>query len=181
MSTSPQAVLHFWFHASTPEQWFTKDPHYDHRIRDQFLSTAVAASLGECAAWRYSIQGRLAEIIVLDQFSRNIWRDTPQAFSQDSMALVLAQEAIRQPAFQALSSVQKQFMLMPFMHSESVVIHEKAVELFSIPGLENNLDFEHRHFDIIKQFGRYPHRNAILDRPSTTEEIAFLKEPGSSF
>lgn len=181
MSASPQAVLHFWFHASTPEQWFTKDPHYDHRIRNQFLSTALAASLGECAAWRYSIQGRLAEIIVLDQFSRNIWRDTPQAFSQDSMALVLAQEAIKQPAFQALSPIQKQFMLMPFMHSESKAIHAEAIQLFKKYTHENSYHYEQLHKNIIDRFGRYPHRNNILNRPSTPEEILFLKEPNSSF
>lgn len=149
MSASPQAVLHFWFHASTPEQWFTKDPHYDHRIRDQF--------------------------------SRNIWRDTPQAFSQDSMALVLAQEAIRQPAFQALSPVQKQFMLMPFMHSESKAIHAEAIQLFKKYTHENSYHYEQLHKNIIDRFGRYPHRNNILNRPSTPEEILFLKEPNSSF
>jgi uncharacterized protein (DUF924 family) len=95
--------------------------------------------------------------------------------------LILAQEALLQDDFNQLSIEEKAFIYMPFMHSESVVIHEKAVELFSEPGLENNLDFEHRHFDIIKKFGRYPHRNEILGRVSTPEEIQFLKEPNSSF
>lgn len=175
------AVLHFWFHVATPTQWFTKDAHFDQIIRTRFLATTQAAAQGECAHWRYSLYGRLAEIIVLDQFSRNIWRDTPQAFSQDPMALALAQEAIRQPAFATLNIDQKKFMLMPFMHSESRAIHAQAEPLFRMHTDENTLHYEQLHKNIIDRFGRYPHRNAILNRPSTPEEKQFLLEPNSSF
>ena len=178
---TPQTILDFWFKELTPTDHFTKNDDLDKTITERFLAIHQQIALGETDAWRETIHGRLAEIIVLDQFSRNMFRETKEAFSYDNLALILAQEAIKQPDFDELSVTEKAFVFMPFMHSESVVIHEKAVELFSLPGLENNLNFEHRHFDIIKQFGRYPHRNAILGRTSTPEEIAFLKEPGSSF
>ena len=118
---------------------------------------------------------------MLDQFSRNIWRDTPRAFASDGMALVLAQEAVAECADQQLPVKWRAFLYMPFMHSESLRMHEQAMKLFSAPGLEDNLRFEQRHRDIIERFGRYPHRNAILGRPSTAEEAAFLRTKGSSF
>ncbi|RMH18945.1 MAG: DUF924 domain-containing protein, partial [Gammaproteobacteria bacterium] len=125
--------------------------------------------------------GRLAEIIVLDQFSRNLYREDPRAFAQDALALALSQEAIAQEADQALSASQKAFLYMPFMHSESAIIHEMALKLFDQPGLEGNLDFEIQHKTIIDQFGRYPHRNAILGRSSTEAEQKFLQNPGAGF
>ena len=178
---TPQTVLDFWFKELSPEDHFKKNEALDKEIATRFKKVHQQTALGETFTWRSTIHGRLAEIIVLDQFSRNMFRETKESFAYDSLALILAQEALRQDDFNELSIEEKAFVYMPFMHSESVIIHEKAVELFSEPGLENNLDFEHRHFDIIKQFGRYPHRNEILGRESTSEEIAFLKEPGSSF
>lgn len=124
---------------------------------------------------------RLAEILVLDQFSRNIYREDPRAFACDPLALALAQEAVALGADQDLEMVQRTFMCLPYMHSESALIHTLAVSLFSQPGLEDNLAFELRHKAIIDRFGRYPHRNAILGCTSTPEEIAFLKTPGPSF
>lgn len=178
---SSQAVLHFWFEELTPSQWFAKDAALDRRIADTFGDTLEAASRGELWEWRLSARGRLAEILVLDQFSRNIHRDTPGAFAQDSLALVLAQEAVAQGADLHLEVPWRAFLYLPYMHSESLAIHDQALRLFDQPGLEENLDFEHRHRDIIVRFGRYPHRNAILGRESTPEELAFLEEPGSSF
>lgn len=178
---TPDTILNFWFKELSPEDHFKKSDELDKRITAEFKEIHQKIALGETYMWRSSIQGRLAEIIVLDQFSRNMFRDTKEAFAYDNLALILAQEALLQDDFNQLSIEEKPFIYMPFMHSESVVIHEKAVELFSEPGLENNLDFEHRHFDIIKKFGRYPHRNEILGRTSTPEEIIFLKEPNSSF
>ena len=178
---TPQDILNFWFKELTPADHFKKSDELDSVITTKFKEIHQKISLGETYFWRESIQGRLAEIIVLDQFSRNMFRDTKESFTFDSLALILAQEALIQPDFNKLTTQEKSFIYMPFMHSESYLIHEKAVELFSEPGLENNLDFEHRHFDIIKKFGRYPHRNEILGRISTPEEIAFLQEPGSSF
>lgn len=183
MSTalSPQAVLHFWAHVTTPEQWFTKDAQFDRRLTQQFLHTTEAVAQGECAHWRHSLHGRLAEIIVLDQFSRNIWRNTPRAFAQDPMALALAQEALRHPHFVQLTQRERQFILMPFMHSESKKIHAQALGLFKQYTDATTTEYEIRHKVIIDRFGRYPHRNAILGRSSTAAEREFLKGPDSSF
>ncbi|GKW47859.1 DUF924 family protein [Halomonas sp. NCCP-2165] len=178
---SPQAVLSFWFETLTPRQWFAKDAALDRRIAEAFGATLAAAGRGELWTWRESAQGRLAEILVLDQFSRNIHRDAPGAFAQDPLALVLAQEAVARGTDRHLSVPWRAFLYMPYMHSESLAIHDQAVRLFDQPGLEENLRFEHRHREIIVRFGRYPHRNAILGRESTPQELAFLEEPGSSF
>ena len=176
-----ETVLHFWFSELNPAQWFEKDLNLDRLIKRRFgdLHRQVAAC--EHYAWRKRPRGRLAEIIVLDQFSRNIYRDSPGAFENDAMALALAQEAIAVGADLSLPTAQRSFLYMPFMHSESLAIHEVAVELFSAPGLEENLGYELRHKEIIERFGRYPHRNAVLGRLSTQEEREFLTQPGSSF
>lgn len=130
--------------------------------------------------WRTSPQGRLAEIIVLDQFSRNVYRNTPQSFSQDQMALILAQEAVAANACDELNQWEKMFLLLPYMHSESAVIHETGLELMQQHS-PVSVDFEIKHKVIIERFGRYPHRNEILGRESTAEEIEFLQGPDSSF
>jgi uncharacterized protein (DUF924 family) len=136
---------------------------------------------GELHAWRSDAQGRLAEVIVLDQFSRNIHRGTAGAFASDPVALVLAQEAVAAGALAALGPQERTFLLMPYMHSESAAIHVDAERLFAQHTPATNLDFERRHKAIIDRFGRYPHRNEVLGRDSTAEEIAFLAGPGSSF
>ena len=118
---------------------------------------------------------------MLDQFSRNVYRDTARTFEQDALALALAQEMVVSGQDRSLPTAQRVFAYMPYMHSESAVIHEQAPELFAQPGMKNNLDFERRHKAIIDRFGHYPHRNAVLGRTSTPEALAFLSEPGSSF
>lgn len=178
---TPQSVLDFWFTRLQPAQWWQKSEALDRQIASEFGALHQQASRCELWTWRQSAAGRLAEILILDQFSRNIYRDTPQAFSQDPMALALAQEAIACGADRALPAEQRTFVYLPFMHSESLKIHEQAVSLFDGEGMESNLEFEYQHKAIIERFGRYPHRNAILGRTSTTEEIAFLQQPGSSF
>ncbi|WCL52739.1 DUF924 family protein [Gimibacter soli] len=177
----PDDILYFWFTECSPKDWWQKSKAFDDLVRRRFLDLYEAAVAGELSVWRSSIRGRLAEIIVLDQFPRNMFRDSARAFVADTVALVLSQEAIKAPGYGRLTAEEKAFLLMPFMHSESPAVHAQAVLLFDQPGLENNLDFEHRHKAIIDRFGRYPHRNAILGRASTPEETAFLKEPGSSF
>ena len=174
-------ILHFWFEELVEKQHFAKDAALDELIRTRFGNTLEAAARCELFVWRASLDGRLAEIIVLDQFSRNVYRDTPRAFAQDALALSLAQELVASGQDRALSTAQRRFAYMPYMHSESALIHVQAVRLFSQPGLENNLNYELRHQAIIERFCRYPHRNAVLGRASTAEEIAFLNEPGSSF
>jgi uncharacterized protein (DUF924 family) len=174
-------ILHFWFETLEPAQWWKVDSELDATICDRFTQTHQQAMQGELFCWRKDPEGRLAEIIVLDQFSRNIHRGKPDAFSSDPLALALAQEMVLHNYDQQLTTVQKSFCYLPYMHSESVLIHEQAVKLYSQKGLEYNLDFEDQHKRIIDRFGRYPHRNEILGRESTDEEIAFLKEPNSSF
>lgn len=175
------AVIAFWYDELEPAQWFRKDTELDGAIRERFGALHAAASAGELWQWRDTAQGRLAEILVLDQFSRNLYRDDPRAFAQDPMALVLAQEAVAQGCNRELEVDRRRFLYMPYMHSESLAIHDEALRLFDQPGLEDNLRFEHLHRDILLRFGRYPHRNAILGRQSTAEEIGFLEQPGSSF
>jgi uncharacterized protein (DUF924 family) len=174
-------ILHFWFTELTEKQHFAKDAALDALIAQRFGAVLEAAARCELFGWRSSPQGRLAEIIVLDQFSRNVWRDTPRAFAQDALALALAQELVARGDDAQLPVAQRRFAYMPYMHSESLLVHEEALRLFAAPGLENNLDFERRHLAILQRFGRYPHRNAILGRESTPEEIEFLREPGSGF
>lgn len=174
-------ILHFWFEELRPAQHFAVDAALDETLRTRFGPTWEAACRCELWPWRATPQGRLAEILVLDQFSRNIHRGTPRAFAQDALALALAQELVAGQHDQALPPAQRAFAYMPYMHSESLAIHEAALALFSQPGLENNLSFELRHRDILVRFGRYPHRNAVLGRSSTDEERAFLAQPGSSF
>jgi uncharacterized protein (DUF924 family) len=176
-----QSILHFWFEELTPRQHFVKDAALDDTIRARFGDTLEAVAKCELFAWRATAAGRQAEIIVLDQFSRNVYRDTPRAFAQDALALVLAQELVASGHDRSLPEAQRVFAYMPYMHSESALVHKQAVALFTQLGIQDNLNFELRHKAIIDRFGRYPHRNTILGRTSSAEELAFLSEPGSSF
>jgi uncharacterized protein (DUF924 family) len=176
-----QDILDFWFEQIEPASWWKKDLDFDARIRQQFSEIHRQASCGELFAWRETPEGRLAEIIVLDQFSRNMYRDSALAFASDPISLVLAQEAIAVGADDQLDQTRRCFLYMPYMHSESRAIHEVALELFRKHGVESNLKFELSHQRIIEQFGRYPHRNEVLGRVSTAEEVEFLTQPGSSF
>lgn len=176
-----QSVLDFWFQEIEPVQWWKKDPAFDRLIEQRFGEVLRQASRSELHEWRATARGRLAEVIVLDQFSRNVFRDTPAAFAQDTLALALTQEAIRSGALNELSESERTFLLMPYMHSESAVIHAEAEKLFEKFTPATNYQFELKHKVIIDRFGRYPHRNAILQRQSTQEELEFLQQPGSSF
>jgi uncharacterized protein (DUF924 family) len=176
-----QDVLAFWFDELEPQQWWLKDESIDHLIKRRFLSLYAKAKCCELFTWRETAEGRLAEIIVLDQFPRNMFRDKPEAFASDPLALALAQEAALSKADQRLKSIQRSFLYMPFMHSESLLIHEVAVDLFRKSGNESSFEFELKHKQIIERFGRYPHRNKVLGRESTAAEIDFLKQPGSGF
>ena len=176
-----EAVLRFWFVELEPRDWWRKDPELDQRIASRFGALLETAASGALAAWRGTARGRLAEIIVLDQFTRNIHRGSAEAFANDALALRLAEEAVATGAALELLVEERRFFYMPYMHSESAAVHETAMRLFATPGLEKNLDFERRHKAVIDRFGRFPHRNALLGRESTAEEIEFLKQPGSSF
>lgn len=176
-----QEILDFWFNPEHQSLWFSKSDTFDQKIRQNFSKVHAQAVQAELWSWHKTADGRLAEIIVLDQFSRNLYRDQPLAFAQDGLALALAQEAISLNLDAQLNPEQRSFLYMPFMHSESKMMHEFALKLFQRLGNPVNLDYEKRHKKIIERFGRYPHRNKILGRESTPEELEFLDQPGSSF
>ena len=193
LNPNARAVLDFWFDKRNEPYWFKQNSHFDKQIKSRFSDIWQAAKLGEYGTWRVvelstdnnsaitALAGRLAEIIILDQFSRNLYRGQTTAFAQDGMAIVLAQEASQQPYFDSLPMEWRKFIIMPFMHSESAVIHDRYLPLFQKLNDATTLDFEHRHKEIIDNFGRYPHRNNTLDRESTYEEEVFLQKPNSAF
>ena len=178
---SSSAVLAFWFEDSQPEQWYRKDTAFDDAIRDNFEITVTAALASNLDGWADDVDGCLALILLLDQFTRNIYRDTPRAFSGDDMALALSLRCIDRDYLAHENPAWRQFMLMPMMHSEDLNIQDMSLPLFE--RLTNPMTHEYavKHRDIIARFGRFPHRNAILGRPSSDEEVEFLKQPGSSF
>ncbi|AFU98121.1 DUF924 family protein [Simiduia agarivorans] len=178
---SPEVILDFWFDEIQPAQWWKKVPAFDQQIRRRFGQWLLAARTGELDHWAVDAWGTLALVIVLDQFSRNIYRDSAEAFAGDARALALASVAVDAGWDQQLNNAQKHFLYMPFMHSESLALHDRALQLFSALEGEDPAAFERRHRDIIERFGRYPHRNEALGRVSTAEELAFLQTPGSRF
>ncbi len=181
IGTTAEDILHFWFEETPPKAWWTRDPAFDQLIAKRFGGLLARAAAAELAGWRTTARGRLAEILVLDQFSRNVHRDSLRAFAQDGMALILAQEAVTAGALAALAPVERTFLLLPYMHSESREIHVDAERLYREFAPSENYDFELRHKAIVDRFGRYPHRNAVLGRESTADELEFLETPGSSF
>ncbi len=177
-----QSVVEFWFSDRVKEKWWDKDTQFDQEIKEKFLNLHRELANQNLDQYLNSAESALAVVIVLDQFSRNMFRDSAESFAYDEKALKFAKSALAQGLDQKLSDDKVAFLYMPFMHSEKPQDHEKAVQLFSSrKALENNLEFEHAHKKIIDRFGRYPHRNEILGRESTPEEIEFLKEPNSSF
>ncbi len=173
-----QEVLDFWFQELTPKQWFEKDPALDKLITERFGEIFDKLLTGDLG-WRKDPLGILAEIIVLDQMSRNIHRGTAKMFSGDTKALNASKSLVASGQIAHFTKNQQNFVLMPYMHSESIQDHEVAIELREKYHLE--LTWELKHKEIIERFGRYPHRNALLGRVSTQEELEFLKTPDSSF
>ncbi len=171
-----QEILSFWFEEVTSKQKFVKDPEFDALVSEKFKDVYWEIVRGETKDWRKTPEGRLAEVIVLDQFARNMFRDEAQCFSGDVLALKLAKEAVSVGDDKKVLEEQRVFFYMPYMHSESKEIHKKALKIFTEYGNENNLKYEISHKKIIDRFGRYPHRNELLGRESTPEEIEFLKE-----
>lgn len=190
--TDFDAVLDFWFGPAGSEDrgrprdaWFRKSPEFDAQIRDRFLSLHEAAARGELGAWEQAPASSLALAVVLDQFPRNMFRGTPGAFASDALALGVARRAVARGFDRMLMSVERWFVYLPFEHSEDLADQRRSVELFEwLSGEESSkspIDYAHRHFEVIARFGRFPHRNAILGRASTPEELEFLRQPGSSF
>jgi len=179
---TPRDIIEFWFSEDARKNWWKKNDAFDQEIRQRFLPLHGQAKAGELKGWRVTPRGRLAEIIVLDQFSRNLFRGDPESFAQDKQARALTRQAVSIGANLELPVQQRAFLYMPLMHSESLDDHDQAMQLFAAdPELAGNLEFEIRHRAIIERFGRYPHRNEILGRESSPEELDFLRQPGSSF
>ena len=172
-------VLDFWF--KNPGKWWVKDPAFDAEIEEKFGDAVIKASAGDFNDWANEPESCLALIILLDQFSRNIYRDSPQAFAADGLALNFAKKAVQNGFDKHLKDDQHMFLYMPFMHSEQMDDQMRCIELFTTNGPQQNVGFAWKHQDIIKRFGRFPHRNAALGRVNTPEEQAFLQTPGSGF
>lgn len=171
---SAEDVIRFWFLEHGPEDWFSARPEFDEAIEETFAATHRAVAAGEAWRWRRTPEGRLAEIIVLDQFSRQLFRGSPTAFAQDPMALALAQEAVAGGHDRAVEAAWRKFFYMPYMHSESLLVHEEALRLFTELGDEETLKFEIAHAETLRRFGRYPRRNLALLRESTAEEVEYI-------
>jgi uncharacterized protein (DUF924 family) len=171
-------VLRFWYVEHGMDDWFGGKAEFDAKLAEQFAETHAAVAQGEAWQWRDSPKGRLAEIIVLDQFSRQLHRGSPQAFAQDRMALALAQEVVAQVLDQDMTFFERMFVLLPYMHSESRVVQAESIRLHEMLKDERALDFATKHHDCIMQFGRYPFRNKALGRESTPEELAYMAEVG---
>ncbi|MDB5756418.1 MAG: hypothetical protein JWR56_2846 [Massilia sp.] len=191
---SPQEVLDFWFlppgaegYGKPRQEWFKKDARFDAAIAERFGSAIAQAVAGGLREWdRESPAGTLARILMLDQFPRNAFRCKPESFSGDALALAAARELEESGAHRSLNPNQRWFAYMPFEHAEDAHMQEKSVTLLTEladgnPDFDGALDYAHRHRGVIARFGRFPHRNAILGRASTPEELVFLSQPGSGF
>lgn len=172
-------VITFWFEQVDAKLWWQGSKQLDREITERFGNLHAAASRCELYRWRRNAAGRLAEIIILDQFSRNMFRGLPESFAHDQLALCLAQEAVLAGVDRDLPHQQRLFCYMPFLHSESRTVHEMALRLFRDLGPDSNVRLELKQKQIIDRFGRYPHRNDILGRQSTAEEIDYLKQSGA--
>lgn len=171
-----QEVLDFWFDPKHIPLHFDEVDEFDELIRENFLDTWKVAAEGLLVDWRKDIKGRLAEIIVLDQFSRNLWRNDIRTYTQDKMAIALAQEVVNHPDYYTLSTLEKRYILLPFMHSESLELHNWALKYFKEVGDDNLMYYEKLHVEVLERFGRYPYQNDDLGRESTPEEVKFLEE-----
>ena len=179
--TEKEEILNFWFKDCKPEQWFKKNEDFDQMIENRFSSAIENAIAGNLGNWEESETGCLALIILLDQFTRNVFRDTPRAFAGDKRALALSQLCCDKDYLTNPDIQRRQFMLMPMMHSENLAIQDAALPLFKKYASGKDYEYAGKHREIIARFGRFPHRNVILGRKSTNEELEFLKQPGSSF
>jgi len=174
-------IIKFWFVEHDKEDWYGSTNKFDELVHGKFFELHKQIAAGEKSTWRKSAEGRLAEIIVLDQFSRQFFRGKAQAFAYDNMALVLAQELVASGGDKTLTLEQRGFAYMPYMHSESLKIHDEAVRLFGSLNNKDTLAFEISHRDIIAKFGRYPKRNEALGRVSTKEEGEYISSRDGSF
>ncbi|MEO8756583.1 MAG: DUF924 family protein [Devosia sp.] len=179
--TTPDAINRFWFEEYGLSDWFGGKPEFDAQIAERFTATHAALARGEGWNWRSTPAGRLAEIIVLDQFSRQLFRAEARAFATDGMALALAQEAVGGGHHHFLPMPQRMFFLLPFMHAESPLMQQESVRLHVALGDPDNLKFAREHAEVIERFGRFPRRNAALGRETTPEEEAYIVSTQGAF
>jgi Uncharacterized protein conserved in bacteria len=180
-SNAAAEVYAFWFKNLTRKDWFVKNEALDETLRTRFLDTHLSLARGEIEPWRKKPQDWLSAIVVLDQFSRNMFRGTPLAFAADWIALREARLAVEAGADQQVSPDERAFFYLPFEHSEDLADQDLCVELFAKLGDAEYLDYAERHRAVIKEFGRFPHRNAILGRELTNAELDYLAKPGAGF
>jgi uncharacterized protein (DUF924 family) len=178
---SPQDVLDFWFSEEAKKSWFEKTDAFDTTCRERLGIAAEAAKAGALDHWAETREGALALVILIDQVPRNIYRGTPAAFGSDAKALAVAKDAIARSFDAATPSDMRNFFYLPFQHSERLEDQERGMELYATNDVDDGLRWMRAHRDIIARFGRFPHRNAILGRDSTPEELEFLGQPGSRF
>lgn len=197
---SPETICEFWFGTDQDDSdviqqrsklWWSKNPDVDTEIKARFSSYLAKATNGELEGWKQTPLGILALILLTDQFSRNMYRDTAEAFAYDAIARTLCKQSLKEETDQSLRPIQRVFFYMPLEHSESLADQEHCIQLFqrlaaesaprSKDRFERYIDFAVRHRNIIDRFGRFPHRNTLLNRASTPDELEFLKTPGSSF
>ena len=178
---TPESILSFWFKETPPRKWFQNSADFDREIQRRFGEALASASAGEFDDWLKTPRGSLAVVILLDQFSRNIYRDDPGAFANDEKARAITKSLVEGGADKQLESRERTFLYMPLMHSEDATDQELSVELFEASSNPGSADFARRHRDIIARYGRFPHRNKVLGRTSIPAEAEFLKQPGSSF
>jgi uncharacterized protein (DUF924 family) len=181
LGVTPADVVDYWFSEEIKPKWFDGGAAFDAELRGRFLDAWQAAGTGALDHWTATPQGLLALVILLDQIPRNCHRGTPDAFATDASALRWAKWAVAQGVDRGLSDEQRQFLYLPFMHSEVLADQEEGMALYAALGLASPLDYMRQHRDIIARFGRFPHRNEFLGRSSTPEEVEFLKQPGSRF
>ena len=175
--TTPQEVLDFWFGAG-PKKWFSRDAAFDAAITERFMPGYEAAAAGKLSDWEQSAEGALALLILLDQFPRNMFRGSARSFATDAAALAIARRAVERGFDRQLPLPKRNFFYMPFMHSENLADQERCVELSRLYSDANTLKWAELHADIIRRFGRFPHRNALLGRTTTPEEQGFLDAGG---
>ncbi len=175
LRAASEDILTFWFSERVKPLWYNSTPEFDQELREKYLDTYLAALNGELSAWEETPQGALALVVCLDQFPLNMFRNQAEGFAGEAPSRQIAARAIEKGFDQSLDGAQKAFMYMPYMHSEDIADQDRVLELFSNAGLGDNLKWANHHRDIVSRFGRFPHRNAILDRQSTPEEIAYLQ------
>ncbi len=183
MRDTKEELIHFWFEDTAPHQWFEVNEQFDAMIIDRYLDTYERARDGKLKDWEVDAEGCLALCLVLDQFPRNMFRRAATSFATDAKALLIAKQALHKGFDQVLTPVKRRFLYLPFEHSENFQDQKKSVELFKSMQADDAMGYEYalRHMHVIEKYGRFPHRNKVLGRENTVEEVEYLNQPGAGF